>query len=187
MLHFDVMDGHFVPNISFGVPVLACLSKGVPGAFYDVHLMLSHPLEYIHAFAKAGATLINFHIECDDDIELTLQAIQDEACMVGLTIKPETPVEALLPYLAQLDLVLVMSVEPGFGGQSFQPAALEKVRELKALRDAHDYTYLIEIDGGIDQSNAQTCADAGVDVLVAGSAVFGKENMADAVKALATV
>ena len=117
MLHYDVMDGHFVPNISFGVPVLKSLHKGMPAAFYDVHLMISHPLAYAEPFAKAGATLQNFHLECEDDIQQTIDAIKAQGCKVGLTIKPGTAPEALAPYLDQLDLVLVMSVEPGFGGQ----------------------------------------------------------------------
>ena len=118
MLHYDVMDGHFVPNISFGVPVLKSLHKGMPAAFYDVHLMISHPLAYAEPFAKAGATLQNFHLECEDDIQQTIDAIKAQGCKVGLTIKPGTAPEALAPYLDQLDLVLVMSVEPGFGGKS---------------------------------------------------------------------
>ena len=117
MLHYDVMDGHFVPNISFGVPVLKSLHKAMPDAFYDVHLMISHPLQYAEPFIKAGATLYNFHLECEDDIQQTIDAVKALGCKVGLTIKPGTAPEALEPYLDQLDLVLVMSVEPGFGGQ----------------------------------------------------------------------
>ena len=116
MLHYDVMDGHFVPNISFGVPVLKSLHKALPDAFYDVHLMISHPLQYAEPFIKAGATLYNFHLECEDDIQATIDAVRALGCKVGLTIKPGTPAEALAPWLDQLDLVLVMSVEPGFGG-----------------------------------------------------------------------
>ena len=117
MLHYDVMDGHFVPNISFGVPVLKSLHKALPDAFYDVHLMISHPLQYAEPFIKAGATLYNFHLECEDDIQATIDAVRALGCKVGLTIKPGTPAQALAPWLEQLDLVLVMSVEPGFGGQ----------------------------------------------------------------------
>ena len=109
------MDGHFVPNISFGVPVLKSLHKALPDAFYDVHLMISHPLQYAEPFIKAGATLYNFHLECEDDIQATIDAVRALGCKVGLTIKPGTPAEALAPWLEQLDLVLVMSVEPGFG------------------------------------------------------------------------
>lgn len=187
MLHYDVMDGHFVPNISFGVPVLASLHKGIPDAFYDVHLMISHPKEYIKAFAAAGASLLNIHLECEDNIEQTLDCIAQTGCQMGLTIKPATPVSALLPYLHRLDLVLVMSVEPGFGGQRFQAAALEKVKELAAIRAAQNLHFLIEIDGGVDATTAADCVAAGVDVLVAGSAVLGAENPALAAAQLAAL
>ena len=169
MLHYDVMDGHFVPNISFGVPVLKSLHKAMPDAFYDVHLMISHPLQYAEPFIKAGATLYNFHLECEDDIQQTIDAVKALGCKVGLTIKPGTAPEALEPYLDQLDLVLVMSVEPGFGGQA---------------RGAH---YLLEVDGGVDAKTAPLCAEAGADILVAGSAVFGAADPADAVRQLAAL
>ena len=135
MLHYDVMDGHFVPNISFGVPVLKSLHKALPDAFYDVHLMITHPQQYAEAFAKAGASLYNFHLECDDDIQETIDAIKAQGCKVGMTIKPGTPVEELGYYLDQLDLVLVMSVEPGFGGQSFMADMMEKTRFLREKLD----------------------------------------------------
>ena len=141
MLHYDVMDGHFVPNISFGVPVLKSLHKALPDAFYDVHLMISHPLQYAEPFIKAGATLYNFHLECEDDIQATIDAVRALGCKVGLTIKPGTPAQALAPWLDQLDLVLVMSVEPGFGGQKFMPSALDKLRWLKAEREARGLSY----------------------------------------------
>jgi len=184
MLHYDVMDGHFVPNISFGVPVLQSLHKGLPHAFYDAHLMISHPLQYAAAFAKAGATLINFHLECEDDIAETLAAIRAAGCKTGLTIKPGTPVQALAPWLDQLDLVLVMSVEPGFGGQKFMPSALDKLRWLKEEKAKHGYTYLIEVDGGVDAATGPLCVAAGAEVLVAGSAVFAAADPAAAVQAL---
>ncbi len=187
MLHFDVMDATFVPNISFGVPVLESLYKGMPYAFYDVHLMMSNPIDYVEPFAKAGASLINFHLECDDDISMVLDTIADSTCLAGLTIKPGTPVEALLPYLDRVDLVLVMSVEPGFGGQSFQWDVLEKVKELNAIRLANNLNFLIEIDGGIDEATAAPCIAAGVDVLVAGSAIFGAKDPAAAVKVLSSL
>ncbi len=187
MLHFDVMDAHFVPNISFGVPVLASLHKGLPYAFYDVHLMMSHPINYIEPFAKAGASLLNFHLECEDDIDGVLDEVAQAGCLCGLTIKPETPVDALLPYLDRLDLVLVMSVEPGFGGQSFQWDALEKVKELDAIRAAQNLSFMIQIDGGIDEVTAAPCVAAGVDVLVAGSSIFNAPNPPAVAKALATL
>jgi ribulose-phosphate 3-epimerase len=174
MLHYDVMDGHFVPNISFGVPVLKSLHKGMPTAFYDVHLMISHPLQYAEPFIKAGASLYNFHLECEDDIQQTIDAVKALGCKVGLTIKPGTAPEALAPYLDQLDLVLVMSVEPGFGGQKFMPSALEKLRWLKEERAKRSARYLLEVE-------------AGADILVAGSAVFGAADPAAAVRRLAAL
>lgn len=187
MLHYDVMDGHFVPNISFGVPVLKSLHKGLPETFYDVHLMISHPLAYAEPFIKAGATLFNFHLECEDDIRQTLDAVKALGCKVGLTIKPGTPVEALEPYLDELDLVLIMSVEPGFGGQKFMPSALDKLRWLKAQREARGTHFLLEVDGGVDDTTAPLCVEAGADVLVAGSAVFGAQDPAAAVRRLAAL
>jgi len=182
MLHYDVMDGHFVPNISFGVPVLKSLHKNLPDAFYDVHLMISHPLQYAEPFIKAGATLYNFH-----DIQQTIDAVKALGCKVGLTIKPGTQPEALTPYLDQLDLVLVMSVEPGFGGQKFMPSALDKLRWLKAEREKRGLSYLLEVDGGVDAATALQCVEAGADILVAGSAVFGAKDPAAAVQHLAAL
>ena len=187
MLHYDVMDGHFVPNISFGVPVLKSLHKALPDAFYDVHLMITHPQQYAEAFAKAGASLLNFHLECDDDIQETIDAIKAQGCKVGMTIKPGTPVEELGYYLDQLDLVLVMSVEPGFGGQKFMPSALDKLRWLKAEKDRRGLKFLLEVDGGVDSTTAPQCVEAGADILVAGSAVFGAADPAAAVQHLASL
>ena len=173
MLHYDVMDGHFVPNISFGVPVLKSLHKALPDAFYDVHLMITHPQQYAEAFAKAGASLLNFHLECDDDIQETIDAIKAQGCKVGMTIKPDTPVEELGYYLDQLDLVLVMSVEPGFGGQKFMADQMEKLRALRAKRPE----LLLEVDGGVNRETAPICRENGADVAVAGTAVFRAENI----------
>ena len=178
MLHYDVMDGHFVPNISFGVPVLKSLHKGMPAAFYDVHLMISHPLAYAEPFAKAGATLQNFHLECEDDIQATIDAIKAQGCKVGLTIKPGTAPEALSPYLDQLDLVLVMSVEPGFGGQKFIPTTVSRVAAIKAECNRRGVSPRIEVDGGINTETASLCAQAGASVLVMGSAFFKAQDRA---------
>ena len=184
MLHYDVMDGHFVPNISFGVPVLKSLHKGMPAAFYDVHLMISHPLAYAEPFAKAGATLQNFHLECEDDIQQTIDAIKAQGCKVGLTIKPGTAPEALAPYLDQLDLVLVMSVEPGFGGQKFIPTTPARIAAIAAERARRNCTTLIEVDGGVNTETAPACIEAGVDWLVAGSALFRADDPAAVVRVL---
>ena len=184
MLHYDVMDGHFVPNISFGVPVLKSLHKGMPAAFYDVHLMISHPLAYAEPFAKAGATLQNFHLECDDDIQATIDAIKAQGCKVGLTIKPGTAPEALSPYLDQLDLVLVMSVEPGFSGQRYIEGSEERVAQVVRMAREAGASPLIQVDGGIGIATAPRVAAAGADVLVCGNAVFAAEDPAAALVAV---
>ena len=186
MLHYDVMDGHFVPNISFGVPVLKSLHKNLPDAFYDVHLMISHPLQYAEPFIKAGATLYNFHLECEDDIQQTIDAVKALGCKVGLTIKPGTAPEALEPYLDQLDLVLVMTVEPGFGGQKFLDNQMTKVRRLRDEITRRGLKTRIQVDGGVSPKTAHIVAEAGAAVLVAGSAVYGAENPAQAIDDIRT-
>ena len=184
MLHYDVMDGHFVPNISFGVPVLKSLHKALPDAFYDVHLMIDDPLTYAEPFAKAGASLITFHLECGCDTAATLARIKALGCKTGLSVKPHTSVQALFPYLDQLDLALVMSVEPGFGGQKFMPMALDKIHALREEIDRRGLSCLVEVDGGVDAVTGPACVEAGADVLVAGSAVFGAADPAAAVAGL---
>lgn len=184
MLHYDVMDGHFVPNISFGMPVLKSLHKALPDAFYDVHLMIDDPLTYAEPFAKAGASLITFHLECGCDTAATLARIKALGCKTGLSVKPHTSVQALFPYLDQLDLALVMSVEPGFGGQKFMPMALDKIRALREEIDRRGLSCLVEVDGGVDAVTGPACVEAGADVLVAGSAVFGAADPATAVAGL---
>lgn len=175
LLHLDVMDGHFVPNISFGAPVLRCLRKVTDG-FLDVHLMISQPENYVDDFLKAGADLVNFHVESQGDLFSLIQKVKAAGRKVALTIKPATPAEALFPYLPQLDMVLVMSVEPGFGGQKFMPEALDKVRLLRQEIDNRGLACEIEIDGGINLENAPLAYQAGVDILVAGSSVYGAED-----------
>lgn len=179
-LHIDVMDGDFVPNLSLGIPVLAGLSKAVD-AFYDVHLMIRRPLEYIEAFARAGADLITFHLEADSDVEKTIEAIHAAGCKAAVSVKPATPVEEVFPYLDRLDMVLIMSVEPGFGGQKFMPQAVDKIA---ALRERAGDGLMIQVDGGVDANTAPLCTRAGADVLVAGSAVFGKKNRKEAILAI---
>ncbi len=181
MLHVDVMDGHFVPNISIGIPVVKSLSKTTE-AFLDVHLMISQPDKYIDAFTDAGADLVNIHIEAEGDMYSMISRIKARGKKAALTIKPATPAEALFPYLPMLDMVLVMSVEPGFGGQKFMPGSLDKIRLLRKEIDRLGLDCLIEIDGGVNLENAAMIAAAGTDVLVAGSAVFGAPDPAEAVR-----
>lgn len=175
-LHYDVMDGHFVPNISFGYSILNDISK-VTDLYLDVHLMISEPEKYYQEFIKSGASLLVFHIEAMHSEEQTRALIDNikQHIDVGISIKPDTPVSAIEKYLPDIDVVLVMSVEPGFGGQSFHLSALEKIAELKQLRDCHGYHYLIEVDGGINEQTGLQCKKAGVDVLVAGSYIFHQD------------
>lgn len=173
LVHIDVMDGAFVPNISFGAPVYGCVRKDCTIPF-DVHLMINEPIRYLNDFAKAGADLITIHAEATDKVAETLTAIRDKGIKSGLSIKPGTSVDAIREYLPLCDLVLVMSVEPGFGGQKFMPLAVDKIRQLCDLRTELGLSYVIEVDGGINAETAPLCIEAGVDILVAGSAVFGK-------------
>ena len=179
MVHFDVMDGHFVPNITYGAPVLKCLKKAVPEAFYDVHLMISDPARYAQDFAAAGANLINFHIEAvPNHVGQTIAAVRETGCLVGLTISPSTPPQAVFPYLDELDLVLVMGVEPGFGGQKFIPTTVSCVAAIKAECNRRGVSPRIEVDGGINTETASLCAQAGASVLVMGSAFFKAQDRA---------
>ena len=182
-VHIDVMDGAFVPNISFGAPVYGCVRK-VCSLPFDVHLMINEPIRYLDDFAKAGADLITIHAEATQQVRETLLAIKERKIATGLSIKPGTSVDQIKEYLPLCDLVLVMSVEPGFGGQKFMPTAVDKIRELVQLRKELGLSYEIEVDGGINADTAPICIQAGVDVLVAGSAVFGKENYKAAIDAL---
>lgn len=179
LLHLDIMDGHFVPNISYGPGVVAAL-RPLTSLPFDVHLMLDHPLAYVPAFLKAGADLITFHVECQDSIAETLAAIRAGGAKTGLVLKPATPAEALWPWLDQIDVAMVMTVEPGFGGQSFMEPMMEKVREIKKKAPA----LLVEADGGINHTTIQQCAEAGVDICVAGTGVFRAEDAEKAIKEL---
>lgn len=185
LLHFDVMDGVFVPNISFGLPVLKSLKKALPEAEYDVHLMIIDPKKYVEEFARAGADYITIHYEADSPVIETLSAIRHLGCKAGLSLKPGTPVEALFPLLPHCDMVLVMSVEPGFGGQSFMPEAPGRIAALRAEAKRQGLAgLLLEVDGGINSETAKLCVDAGVDILVAGSTVFGAADPAAALRGL---
>ncbi len=171
-IHIDVMDGVFVPNISFGFPVLKSIRKA-SRKFMDVHLMIVRPERYVERFAQAGADLITVHYEAVQDVDGILDMIKKTGAKAGISVKPATPAEVLFPYLDKTDLVLVMSVEPGFGGQSFIPGSTDKVRSLRREIDRRGLGTLIEIDGGVSAANAGELFGAGCDVLVAGSAVFG--------------
>ena len=170
-VHIDVMDGVFVPNISFGFPVMKPIRKAT-SKFLDVHLMIVEPEKYVARFVEAGADLVTFHLEAAADPDGCIARIREAGAKVGVSIKPATPVEALREVLPKVDLVLVMSVEPGFGGQSFIPGSLAKIRALRALASELGSETIIEVDGGISAANARAVFDAGAEVLVAGSAVF---------------
>ena len=182
-MHLDVMDGHFVPNITFGAPVIKYVRSFTRKPF-DVHLMISEPLRYIDDFCDAGADIITFHIESDSDPAKTIEKIKSRGVKAGLVIKPETSAEAVFPYLDKLNMVLVMTVEPGFGGQSFMADMLPKVRALKDEITRRGLNVLIEADGGISDKNIALCAEAGVDVAVAGTAVFKADKPAEAIAIL---
>jgi len=175
MLHLDVMDGQFVPNLSFGPPVIASL-RPITDMFFDVHLMMERPDLLIDAFAKAGADLINFHVECDSDIDATIDRIKALGKQVALTVKPKTPASAVFPYLEKLDMVLIMTVEPGFGGQSFMGDMLPKIKEIKEEAARLGKTVAVQLDGGVGAGNAALCAESGADIVVMGSAVFNAED-----------
>ncbi len=178
-LHLDVMDGMFVPNISFGMPVIASLRK-CSKMLFDVHLMIVEPERYIADFRKAGADFICFHLEATKDPAAVLAQIKETGAKAAIAIKPKTPVEAVKPYLADADMLLVMTVEPGFGGQKFMQDMMPKVRQLATWREELGLSYDIEVDGGIAMDTVRTAMDAGANVLVAGSAVFGKADIAAA-------
>ncbi len=182
-LHLDVMDGIFVPNISFGQPVVKSLNK-TSDLVSDVHLMITDPIRYIEDFAKAGADIITFHVEAADDPEAVLRKIKACGKKTGISIKPKTSVEAIIPYLHLCDLVLVMTVEPGFGGQKFMADMLPKVTQLKEYAERNGLDYEISIDGGVSAENAKMCVLAGANVLVAGSSVLGKPNIKEAAEEL---
>lgn len=183
-IHIDVMDGVFVPNISFGFPVLKSIRKASP-KFLDVHLMIVEPERYITRFAEAGADMITFHLEATSKVAECVELARKAGVKVGMSVRPATPVAELIPWLSMIDMVLIMSVEPGFGGQSFMPHSIDKVRELRALAEEHNPSLIIEVDGGISAGNAALLFDAGAEVLVAGSSVFGAEDpQAEIVKML---
>ncbi len=177
-LHIDIMDGHFVPNLSFGPNVVADIRKE-SALVFDVHLMLTNPIDYIDAFAKAGADIITFHAEADSNIDECIEKIHSLGIKAGIVLKPDTPVKPYIKYLEKVDMVLIMSVYPGFGGQKFIPHVLEKATEIRSIM-GEDFD--IEIDGGINTENISNVIEAGVNVVVAGSAVFCAEKPAEIIK-----
>ena len=170
-MHIDVMDGHFVPNLTLGAPVIKCIRKATNAPF-DVHLMISDPLKYIDDFCDAGADIITFHTECDSPIDETIEKILSRGVKASLTVKPKTPVEDIFPYLDKLSMVLIMTVEPGFGGQSFMEDMMAKVSALRNEINARGLDCEIEVDGGINEKTIAIAAAAGADVFVSGNALF---------------
>ena len=185
-LHLDVMDGHFVPNISFGAPVIKSLRKH-SNMVFDVHLMIENPEKYLQDFAKAGADILNVHQETCPDLEKTIGMIHDLGCKAAVTIKPDTPIEKILHVLDKVEMVLVMTVYPGFSGQKLIPEAMAKIPELVKIREERGLNFDIQIDGGVGMGNLREVLATGVDVIVSGSAVFDAEDPAEASKAFLEV
>lgn len=185
-MHLDVMDGHFVPNITFGAPVIKAI-RSYTNVPFDVHLMISEPLKYIDDFASAGADIITFHIESNSDIHKTIEKIKSKGIKAGLVIKPNTPADSVFPYLKDLYMVLVMTVEPGFGGQRFMSDMLAKVLKIKEKAKTENPNLLIEVDGGITEDTIGQAAKAGVNICVAGTAVFKAENSKKAIDKLKAI
>ena len=180
MVHLDVMDGVFVTNITFGLPVIANL-RGKSDIIFDVHLMIDRPERYVERFIDAGADILTFHVEACEDSRKTLETIRNKGCKAAISVKPNTPVESIFEYLELCDMVLVMTVEPGYGGQALIPECLEKVRVLRNEITARGLDIMVQVDGGINAKNAPDAIAAGADVLVAGSAVFGAKDKAMAI------
>ncbi len=183
-IHYDVMDGWFVPNLSFGLPELQAISKGTD-MFIDVHLMINNPALYIRNFAKSGANLITFHLESLTDPFTTIQTIREYGCQVGISVKPRTPAKALLPFLDDIDVILVMTVEPGFGGQSYMHEMTAKISEIRNMIQGRNIK--IEVDGGVDNTTAPEAVSAGADILVSGSYLFKQKEMQRAVEKLRNI
>ncbi len=182
-LHLDIMDGHFVPNLSFGPQVVAAL-RGQSGLTFDAHLMVSHALPHIAAFAKAGADIITIHAEAEADAVATLAAIKAAGKQAGLALKPGMSLDSIMPYLDMIDLLLIMTVEPGFGGQAFRTDQLPKIAAARALIDRHDFKIHLSVDGGITAATAAQAIAAGADLLVAGTAIFASHDYKSAIAAL---
>ena len=179
--HIDVMDGHFVPNLTIGPPVVNSLRRGLTKPF-DIHLMIDYPIAYAPRFEIMEGDIITFHVEAKDNPSRTIETIHETGAKVGISLRPGTPIETIFPYLDQVDLVLVMSVEPGFGGQAFMPEAIERIRVLQ--RRIGDRAITIEVDGGINPENVRDVVEAGAKLIVAGSAIFNTANRIAAMRAL---
>ncbi|MEF2919782.1 MAG: ribulose-phosphate 3-epimerase [Acutalibacteraceae bacterium] len=182
-MHLDVMDGAFVPNITFGAPVIKAV-KGLTQVPFDVHLMIDNPYDYIEDFVNAGADIITFHVESKSNIKDTIDKINNAGVKSGLVIKPNTPADAVYPYLKDIYMVLIMTVEPGFGGQSFMADMLPKVAQIKAEAERQGVEILIEADGGINEKTIQQCASAGIDICVSGTGVFKADDPKKAIENL---
>jgi len=182
-MHMDVMDGHFVDNISFGPAVIQTVHES-NDIFLDVHLMISRPDHYLQRFIAAGSDLITVHVEAEHDVAETLKRIREAGCQAGLALNPATPFSAVEPFLDQIDLLLCMTVVPGFGGQAFMPEILEKVSTAAKIRETNGHSYHVEVDGGIDAVTAARCFAAGANVMVAGSSTFRAPDMAAAISSI---
>lgn len=172
MFHIDVMDGNFVPNISFGFPIIESIRPKTDKVF-DCHLMIANPENYVEQFCKVGCDMVSFHIEATNHADRVIQVIKDNGKKAGIVLNPQTSIESIKYLLPKLDYVLIMTVNPGFGGQKFIPEMLEKIEELAKLRDEKNYNFLIEVDGGINTETSKACRDKGADLLVCGSFLFG--------------
>ena len=177
-LHIDVMDGVFVPSISFGMPLIESI-RPISRQFFDVHLMIVHAEKYIEEFVRCGADGITFHLEAAENADALIKKIHDCGARAGISIKPATPLEEVFPYLDQIEMVLLMSVEPGFGGQAFIPESYERIRQMRSYIDSHGLRVKIEVDGGVGKKNIREVINAGADVFVAGSGVFRKNSISD--------
>jgi ribulose-phosphate 3-epimerase len=186
-LHLDMMDGHFVPNLSFGPETLAALRRDGSKLFFDTHLMLSEPQKFVEPFAKAGASRITIHVEPSYDHAAALKDIRGRGCRAGIALNPGTPIEAVEPFLGLVDLVLVMTVQPGFGGQAFREDVLPKIAQVDRWRSDHKLDLRIEVDGGIDEANAPRCRAAGADTFVAGTSFFASKDRAAFAKVFAAL
>lgn len=182
-IHIDMMDGNFVPNLSFGPMVMNSI-RHLTDKTFDCHLMIEEPERYIELVAESGADIISVHVEATKHIHRVIQQIKQTGKKAGVVINPGTPVEAIEAVLSDVDLVLVMTVNPGFGGQTFIPSSLNKIKKLKALREENNYKYEIEVDGGINEDTSKKCLEAGADVLVAGSYIFSHNNRKEAIDSL---